>query len=89
MDDDILIRIEKKLDMIIDYFHIGQKPPRSIRDIEKEVEAKIMQLQARKAERAKRKPMVIKPYSNLPNKCELKLSHVEKCHETPPSPELI
>ena len=55
MDNEILTRIEKKLDMIIDYFHIGQKPPRTIRDIEKEAKAMVIQIREREAKRVKKK----------------------------------
>ena len=54
MDNDILTRIENKLDMIIDHFHIGQKP-RTIRDIEKEAKAIVIQIREREAKRAKKK----------------------------------
>jgi hypothetical protein len=55
MDNDILTRIESKLDLIINHFHIGQKPVRSLRDLEKEAEAMVIQIREREAKRAKRK----------------------------------
>ena len=51
---DKLSIIENKLDLIIEHFHIGQSPTRSIRDLEKEAESKIIQLNKRD-KRIKRK----------------------------------
>jgi len=51
---DELQQIKEKLDLIINYFHIGQAPVRSIRDLEREAESKIIQLQNR-PKRIKRK----------------------------------
>jgi hypothetical protein len=45
MTPEDLQRLERKLDMIIDYFHIGQKPPRNI---QAEIDKKFIDLTQRK-----------------------------------------
>jgi hypothetical protein len=41
-----IARLEEKLDMIIDFFHIGQKP--STRNLQAEIDAKFIQLTMKK-----------------------------------------